>query len=232
MAKNQDEYRAREAQRQADQAKHDAANRMWQQRANEKASYQAQERKKTNEAWKASGGGCFPKGTQILTPNGTRDIATLSRGELVVTINPKENKEEVRRILKTISHSNRRIWQLEFSDGSVIRTTSVHSFFIAGKWKKASQIKIGEAVILSGKSKPDCVKTVVTSKPTTESEDVYNLIIDRDFNFLVEGVVAHSFTYFKRTKMWVWLIVVLLESFLHCHEDVMPFTESHSNNSL
>lgn len=151
-----------------------------------------------------NGGGCFPKGTKITTPFGLRDIFELQKGDFVIAMNRKNGEKQTRKILKKLTHINKRIWRLEFSDGSSIRTTSVHSFSVNGRWKEASEIKFGDIIASYDANGGFSKKFVTASNKTSESEDVYNLIVEDDFNFVADGVIAHSFTYFKAVKEFAW----------------------------
>lgn len=201
---SKDDYQAREAQRKADQAKQDAANQMWQKRSEDKSNRLASDRRKTQDARINSGGGCFPKGTEITTPFGPRDISGLQKGDFVIAMNRQSGEKQIRKILKKLTHRNRKIWRLEFSDGSSVSATAVHSFSINGKWKKATEIKSGDIIVSYGADGGFSQKTVTVSTETSESADVYNLIVEGDFNFVAGGVIAHSFTYFKTVRALAW----------------------------
>ena len=149
------------------------------------------------------GNGCFPAGTSIATPEGACDIALLSKGDLVLAVDIHTGQIRKRKILKIAVHGANRIWVLRFSDGSAIRTTAVHSFLVEGSWKKASQIRGGDTLAVSS---PHGLrdKTVVVSEATESVETVYNLIVDGDFNFIADGILAHSFTYLRALKVAIW----------------------------
>jgi hypothetical protein len=149
------------------------------------------------------GNGCFPAGTSIATPDGTCDIAQLSKGDLVLAVDIRTGQIRKRKILKIAIHGANRIWVLRFSDGSAIRTTAVHSFLVKGSWKKASQIREGDTLAVSSPHGLSDI-TVVASEATESVETVYNLIVDGDFNFIADGILAHSFTYLRALKVAIW----------------------------
>jgi hypothetical protein len=165
--------------------------------------------KSSSQSGKSGGGngvtqsGCFPAGTKVETPYGTRDIARLSTGDFVLAVDLQTSRTRKRKILKIDVHHSNRIWALTFSDGSAVRTTAAHSFLVAGKWEKASRIYIGDTLAVSsadGLSE----KTVISSEATESMEPVYNLIVEGDFNFIADGVLAHSFTRLRAVKIAIW----------------------------
>jgi hypothetical protein len=50
-------------------------------------------------------------------------------------------------------------------------------------------------------------KTVVESRESSEVEDVFNLIVEGENNFIADDVLAHSFTYLRTTRgvLWNWI---------------------------
>lgn len=170
---------------------------------------ESEKKKRDQEYWNTvnggKGGGCFPNGTKISTPLGMKDISELQVGEYVLSIDQKDNTKRVGKILKKPKYYNRKIWLLEFVDGSFLRTTSEHTFSVNGKWKKASEIGSGEDILSSNNGLVE-EKGVKISRQTTETEDVYNIIVDGNFTFIADGVLAHSFTYFRGSRIFLWSI--------------------------
>lgn len=153
-----------------------------------------------------SGGGCFPKGTKIYTPTGLKDIAAIKEGDLVYSKNKNTDILIAKPVLSVQNHSNKKIWKLTLSDGSCIRTTSVHSFHVGGQWKKASELRAGDQITYSDCNGKLDFKTVQQSYATKEVEDVFNLVIKDNYNFFAEGGFVHSFSYFRNLNIFLWRI--------------------------
>jgi len=152
------------------------------------------------------GGGCFPRGTKIDTPKGKQDITNIKKGDYVLSLDTVKRETYPRKVLKIKSHANNNIWSIRFEDGSYIKTTSVHSFNIEGKWKKASNIKPGDMLSSFDSSKGAIERIVELSTTTDEVEEVYNLIVQGNYNFIADGAIAHSFTYFKTIRALGWAL--------------------------
>lgn len=148
--------------------------------------------------------GCFPQGTTILTPSGSQDITDLKKNDLVCSICTKSNNLVFRRVLSVVSHSNHSIWNLRFEDGETIRTTAIHSFRTDNGWKAAMKIGVGENILHCGKNGIIRSKTVEDSFNSNSVEDVFNLIIEKDFNFIADGAIAHSFTHLRSLRCLFW----------------------------
>jgi hypothetical protein len=153
----------------------------------------------------SSGSGqCFPSGTMIRTPHGQRDIGSLEAGDLVVALDVGAKESKPRKILRKVGHGNTRLWQICFCDGSALRTTSAHSFLSKNGWMLARRIKEGDVVITITEEMVQEPKVVHISAPTDSCAAVFNLIVEDDFTFIADGVVAHSFTHLRWLRCQLW----------------------------
>gem|GEM_PF-4118132 len=151
---------------------------------------------------------CFPKGTHIITPEGSKDISILTKGDYVISIGD-DKKAHVNRILKVKTHRNTRLWSIKFNDGSSIKTTSHHSFNCKNQWVKSKDLIPGDTICCYEHNQI-INKTVAISNEMNESEGVYNIYIEGDFNFIADGVLAHSFSYFRVFRTFLWSIYSLI----------------------
>ncbi len=151
-----------------------------------------------------SSGGCFPKGTKIHTPFGAKDISTIQAGDLVYSKNRNSEKLTAKPVLKVRTHQHKRIWELTLEGGTSIRTTSVHSFHVDGKWKKASQLIVGDQITYFDSYGTILINTIKASYETKEVEDVFNLVIKDNYNFIADGGFVHSFSYFRNINVILW----------------------------
>lgn len=158
------------------------------------------------------GSGCFPCGTQILTPYGLKDISTLSTGDIVYAVSSSSGEFVLRAIMKVNSYANRKILQVSLNDGTQIRATATHSFQTGKKWKRADQLNVGDQVCHYDEAKGSIMKSVTAVQFASESEDVFNIIVDGDFNFIADGALAHSFTYMKGIRMSAWRVYSFIQS--------------------
>jgi hypothetical protein len=144
-----------------------------------------------------------------------RDIAMLEKGELVFTVNQRSNKKKAMLILKKMTHPNRYIWQIDFTDGTFIKTTAIHSFFVQGKWKKTNGIRLGQSITTFDEYGSILSKVVKASFQIKETETVFNLVVQTEFTFLANGCLVHSFTYFRTIRKFLWALSLAIFSPSH-----------------
>lgn len=166
------------------------------------------------------GSGCLPRGTQISTPFGLQDISNLNTGDTVYAVNPSTDKIVIRTILKVISYTNRRILSVSLNDGTQIQATSTHSFQINNKWKTTAQLNVGDQIRHYDDANVSSLKTITNIQLTNAPEDVFNIIVDGDFNFLANGALSHSFTYLRSARMSAWRMYSFFQRFKSNSESI------------
>lgn len=141
------------------------------------------------------GADCFPSGTKISTPNGAVDISKLSIGDEVSSYNLKEKVIETKKIMRIVpKHLSSNIITMHLSNGETIKCTKNHPFSVNGNWIKAKNLE-GKSILLTS-PKTETVRVVSVEKVADEVE-VYNIIVEENFNFIAEGALVHSFAYFR-----------------------------------
>ena len=135
------------------------------------------------------GGGCFPAGTLIRTPQGQIPIETLAPGNPLLAMDPERRivKTQVEELLLTRS----RVMRIE-TDRGVLRTTTEHPLRrLEGHFAAAGELKTGDRILAwtSGTLMP----AMVLSAPFEEQEQqVYNLRTTWPHTFLAGDFVAHN----------------------------------------
>jgi hypothetical protein len=158
-----------------------------------------------------SGGGCFPAGTRVDTPDGPRDISAMRAGELIVTVDERTGTQSVGRVLKVQTHMRRRLWRLTLEDGPDLLTTSVHAFLVDGQWRPARRLAAGDRLAFVDGTRLT-TRVVTASGEAGAAADVYNLIVAGPCTYVANGAVAHSFTRFRETRKLFWRIAAALMS--------------------
>lgn len=141
------------------------------------------------------GADCFPKGTKILTPNGAVDISKLSIGDEVSSYNFKNKIIETKKVIKIVpKHLSRNLITMCLANGEVITCTMNHPFSVNGGWIKAKNLK-GKTILLTS-SDIEAVK-VENIETVADEVEVFNIIVEDNYNFIAEGALVHSFAYFR-----------------------------------
>lgn len=143
--------------------------------------------------------GCFAGDTPILTSSGWRRIEDFTKGDEVLSLN--DGALLARSVFRLKRVGVRRIWNLHVeNEDRTIKTTWSHSFFTGTDWKMARQLKRGDDLVLIDKRGVVCSSKILSSQLTDHVEPVYNLITDKEHNFIANGVVAHNFSFMRQVR--------------------------------
>ncbi len=134
-----------------------------------------------------------------MTASGLRGIESLAVGDGVSAFCSATGHLVERKIEKHVAHSAACIWEISILDANAsIATTGCHLFLTRRGWKRTRQLRAGEELRTNlGWGK------IQTVQMTTRIEPVYNLIVEGQLTFFAEGVVAHSFAYFRALRTWL-----------------------------
>ncbi len=92
----------------------------------------------------SGGPGCFVEGTLVRTIDGYKPIQEIKDGDLVYTINEGSGIEEVKPVISTHEYTDHSedLLELEFEDGTIVRCTENHKFYVDGEWVAARDLII------------------------------------------------------------------------------------------
>jgi intein/homing endonuclease len=96
---------------------------------------------------------------------------------------------------------------LRLDTGATVRTTSCHSFLVENEWVRASQIRSGSTIPHYSDGGVVREASVLESRLAAEVEDVFNLVVAKNFSFVADGVPVHSFSYMRQARAAAWRIV-------------------------
>ena len=145
------------------------------------------------------GPGCFTAETLIKCPGEERIIAEVREGDFVLSWCSASETLCYSTVLRWIEHRPKRITELAFCDGTTIRTTTAHTFLTDQGWLVVSRLRKGHRFRThSG------WKVLIAISTIAQREPVFNLVTSEYFNFIVGDVIAHNFTWFKKTKSFFW----------------------------
>ncbi len=130
---------------------------------------------------------CFAAGTPILTPDGEKLIEELQAGDFVMARDELNLEGEVQpKMVERLLMGEAEVLELH-AGGQVVRTTSLHPFFVRGRgWTPAGEIKVEDRLSTNHGDWIEVEKVLITN----ESEAVYNLR------------VADHHTYFVGSRAW------------------------------
>ena len=135
------------------------------------------------------GGGCFPSGTRIATPNGLVAIEALATGDEVLAVDP--DGQTVRTTVRTIFVSRNSVITIETSDGPLVVTKEHPVSLSGGRFRQAGDLRSGDRIV-RWKDGRLVEKTIRKILPAEDDRMVFNLQVDEPKTFVAEGIVVHN----------------------------------------
>jgi hypothetical protein len=140
---------------------------------------------------------CFPGTARVQTATGTRPIAEIEQGDLIVSY-CSDGTTTLRPVTRKLAHKKCIIHRVVLSQGAPLRATENHRVLTGRGWLMLRDLRPGDKLV---RTNGDSVVVEIQAELTPEP--VYNLFTAGEHNFVVEGVVVHNFTNFRvvRTLM-------------------------------
>jgi hypothetical protein len=143
--------------------------------------------------------GGFPASTSVFLANGTEKlIEHLRRGELVLASD--DTKQVTTTILAHITLPAREVYELKFSNGTILTTTDSHPIATPWGWKALSVEQAGQEnpdMPITGLHQGDFVYTVdgIRSLFSIEKRQIvplFNIEVDYPGTFYANGILVYS----------------------------------------
>jgi hypothetical protein len=123
------------------------------------------------------GAGCFEKGTLVRMEEGYKPIEEVKVGDMVWTFNQVTDVEELKQVLRTPFYEEHEedLLEITFEDGTVVRCTENHPFYVDGEWVLASELNQNKTSL--GKA-----------------ANVYDLTVEGNSNYFVteSNILVHN----------------------------------------
>jgi predicted lipid-binding transport protein (Tim44 family)/intein/homing endonuclease len=134
------------------------------------------------------GGGCFPAGTRIQTPQGTTAIELLAPGDLVITIDNYQHVKKKK--VKSVYATRSKILEIK-TDQGLLRTTDEHPLArTTGEFVLAKNILPGDALLFLKNNHP--VSAIVKILKHVQAATVYNLEVESPHTYIADGFLVHN----------------------------------------
>jgi hypothetical protein len=137
---------------------------------------------------------CFPAGTKITLSDGSdKNIEDLTIEDKLLTYNEKTGELSEGAIGNIVKKKEFLLIHLTTDDGSAVKSTPLHKFYVKGKgWVAAQDVIKGDVMIKKDKTET----TVVEREDLSGEVDVYHIIDVRDnHTYFAEGLLVHNFKY-------------------------------------
>lgn len=137
---------------------------------------------------------CVVEGTQILTPEGTKPVESITAGDVVWTLGSSGSLE--RGIVQGVrAATSSQYLRLAFSDGQELRVTGEHPVKTERGWRKAKTLKPGMLV-----RKSEGFVELVTTETTLDRVRVFDLDVEPNSNYFANGVLVHNKSFREPAK--------------------------------
>lgn len=132
---------------------------------------------------------CFPAGTPVHTEQGIKNIEDIEIGDLVWAYDEDTDAVALQPVINLIVNESDHTISI-YTDTEVIETTAVHPFYANGEWTDASELKVGDKILLKDQKEGSIQKTEFSYLP----KKVYNFEVGEWHNYFVgkEGVLVHN----------------------------------------
>lgn len=135
------------------------------------------------------GGGCFPIGTAIATPQGEKAIEKLAAGDEILAVD--ERGHTVRTRVKTIFINKSPLVQVETPEGNFL-TTKDHPISVGqGRFRRVGDLHAGD-LITRWKNGRLIKETIGGINDTAGQGLVFNLEVNEPNTFIAGGIVVHN----------------------------------------
>ena len=140
---------------------------------------------------------CFPSETEVATPRGHSAIAALRAGDTVLSEDPRTGKVDPEVVQTVLDDGVKPLIALDLSDGSTIRATANHLFWVEGGpgssgagWLEAGQIRPGDRL----RTAAGTTVAVIRVRWNAGEAEVYTLTVASDHTFFVgtARVLVHN----------------------------------------
>lgn len=149
---------------------------------------------------------CFDAGTQILmADNSLKNIEDIVIGDEVLSYNEIEDKFEVDKVTNTLIKENSDdLVYIKLSNGIEIGMRAYHPLLTTEGWKslrptlaetirdlntEVSQLNVGDFLIGTNEN-PTIIKII--NRDTPVNHNTYNFTVEKNHNYIANGIVAHN----------------------------------------
>ena len=156
---------------------------------------------------------CFDAGTQVLMSDGTtKNIEDVKVGDMVMSYNTVTHEFEPKKVLRTITkHHSDDLVYVNLSNGKRIGMRAYHPLLTTEGYKslrpefaqtkieagKIEKLQVGDTLI---GYEANVTITSIEQRNPIKNYDTYNLEVEDNHNYIVNGVVAHNYTDCKPLK--------------------------------
>jgi hypothetical protein len=133
--------------------------------------------------------GCFPRGTPVETPDGTRRIETIGPGDWITTV--RTDGAMVTSSVQSVFKTENRHWKV-VTDRGILFTTQTQPLCLSfDKMSPAGELQQGDSILCYSDGTIQSARVLEITE-TERAESVFNLVIGDLEVFIAGGYLARS----------------------------------------
>jgi uncharacterized protein (TIGR03067 family) len=133
--------------------------------------------------------GCFPAGTRVCVPDGTKPIEQVREGDRITTIDARGKPSFVK--VTEVFATRNRVLEVRTDGGALVTTATQPVALVGGGFRPAGELKPGDRIWrwADGKRRAVAVQRV---SPANREAEVFNLVLGEPMAFVAGGFVVRS----------------------------------------
>lgn len=135
---------------------------------------------------KGSGGGCFPAGSKVSTPEGFKEIDKLEIGDLVLSFD-YSGRISTSKVTQLHVHENQEVYEFEYWGGSIQATPNHWVLNQYNAFVEIGYLTFEDSLV----DVNNHLRPLISSKYITTTT-VYNLTVEEDHTYILEGIRVHN----------------------------------------
>jgi len=130
---------------------------------------------------------CIAGNMLVDTPSGKRRMDSLTEGDMVLT------RYGYNKVLKSWLVGHKDTLDVSLSNGELLTCTPDHRILAADGWVEAADLVVGsELISCDYKTQPILGSAKVSSVQMGKRQVVYDIMVDKNHEFTVSGVIVHN----------------------------------------
>jgi hypothetical protein len=133
--------------------------------------------------------GCFPAGTAIVTPEGSRPVESIRPGDVITLVG--SNGQTIRESVESIYQTSNTLVEVRTESGNLLTTTTQPLCLESGELRPAGKLVAGDRIWRweGDQRRSTVVREVV---PTGREAAVFNLVVGESAVFIANGFLARG----------------------------------------
>ncbi len=146
---------------------------------------------------------CFALDSRIATPSGPRLLSSIREGDSVLSWSDAEKSIVSTNVAKVSGHEMVDVFRVEIDGGHALSGTRLHPVRAHDGWTRIRDVRPGMRLLIRSEDGQIAWKAVTGLFRQTHPIGVGSIITRGNNTYFVDGVLAHSFVWFRGLRSWM-----------------------------